>query len=172
MTKEILFSSSWRLQPSRAPGTANFCFLLHLVLKKVRAFLMCHIIRCINTCIFYWESELSVYSSVKRYYGTLVLHLNCRIHSQVSAVAAVWQKDISATELRETTGVKPVWHIWEKIPPVTVWLITLRCFIALFSSRSQKTLERWQTSLQILYKSSGTSRLGEKNWQNIQILCS
>lgn len=59
-------------------------------------------------------SELWGYSLVKRCYGHLMLHLKWRVHSQVSAVAEVWQKDIAAAELRETIGVEPVWHFKEK----------------------------------------------------------
>lgn len=75
---------------------------------------MCNITGYINAYSFYWESELQGYSSVKRYYGSLMLHLKCRVCSQVSVVAEVWQKGISATEFRETAGVKAVWHVWEK----------------------------------------------------------
>lgn len=59
-------------------------------------------------------SELGGYSLVKRGYGHLMLYLKWRVHSQVSAVAEIWQKGISAAELRKTIGVKPVWHFREK----------------------------------------------------------
>lgn len=124
------------------------------------------------TYIFYWVSELSGYSSVKRYYSSLMVHLKRRVHSRVSAVAEVWQ-GISAAELRETTGSKPVWHLWRKSSCCNLTNNTKTFYCTFHQEVTKyfgKVINIFTDSLQIYWQSC-TPRVEERNWENIQIWC-